>query len=1177
MPEPDRPDDPETLDYVLRVEELCDRYEDELRAGRAVTPTEFLRGARVDASAAPTDLLRELAKLWDAYPPDTDARAGEPPAPVRPTDAETATQSLPPPDDSKATRAERGEGVGPTVRYFGDYELLGEIARGGMGVVYRARQVSLDRLVALKMIRSGEFAGPAEERRFRQEVEAVAALDHPHVVPVYEVGEHRGHQYYSMRLLEGGTLDQRAGGLAVPGASGSEARRRQRVIAALVRTVARAVHHAHQRGVLHRDLKPSNILLDEAGAPHVADFGLARRVGADSSLTTTGAVLGTPSYMAPEQARGARGVTTLADVYGLGAILYHLLTGHPPFRGTDVLDTLRLVRETEPARPRAVCRAVDRELETICLQCLAKDPARRYSSADALADDLDRFLEGRPIRARPVGPVERAWRWCRRNPTAAGLVAATGALVVVVVTGLVGYARQQEANATEQRALRQAADDAATRERDEAKRADREATEARKGRAAAERLADANEFFGLRNRIRAHATARAAGWTRETRADLARAVPLAARVPDAVLDLRGAAAGALLSSDLFPLEPMPLGFAVGSATTDPKSGLVAVGDLKGWGTFRVRLFDPVGGRVVRELTCRGGPIQADKQDGVRSLAFSPEGRRVFVGTRGSRVLRFDLDRADGLAAEWKAATDPVTELAVAPDGRTVYGRCESAGKVFAWAADTGAPLRDRAPPAGAHVRAFTVLPSGDVVGSTGRHLHRWTADGDLVQSVEVAGGDRLWAAPGRILLVAQGPGLAVYDTATLEPTNRLVDPALRLAAHEGVVRAAAVCPSGEFVATVADNDRAARVWELASGRLVGAIPVPGIGQPAVAWSGAHLVLAANGPVARWRFTPAAAQRFVCLSATPLEAAAFAGDRVVAVGEVRGGQRELFIGEPGAPAAAVHFDDPGRGPVHAAAAPDGSLGVTTGVPTVRLWTPEAWLADVQAWRAARFVPDRAVRNWTAAQFAPDGQTLWAIGEVEVRAFNPATLAARGRWNNSLRDVLTRGGELTALAVGRRLVVIGDAFGDVFLLDAARVTVLGRLPRPDDPILAVGVSPDDGVAIAGTRSGKLRAVRIADTAELPAVEAHPGGVTAIAFSRDGSLVATGGRDRSVRLWRCDRGRLEPLLAVTALTGPVGQLQFGLADNRLLVVLGRDHAARVWDTDRLNAQLAEMGLGW
>ena len=315
---------------------------------------------------------------------------------------------------------------GDRVRYFGDYELLEEIARGGMGVVYRARQISLNRPVALKMILEGRLASRADVERFRIEAEAAANLDHPHIVPIYEIGEHHGQHYFSMKLIRGGSLDHPS---ARPGGD-------RRAIARLVATIARTVHHAHQRGILHRDLKPANILIDAEGQPHLTDFGLARRVGGDAGHSSGTGLAGTPSYMAPEQAAGrCRELTTAVDVYGIGAILYELLSGHPPFRGSSPVEVIWRLLEQPPEGLRARDRSIHRDLETICLKCLAKDPARRYRSAEALADDLERWLAGKPIRARPVGWPERLTSWCRRQP-------ALATLALVGLGGFIGVATQ---------------------------------------------------------------------------------------------------------------------------------------------------------------------------------------------------------------------------------------------------------------------------------------------------------------------------------------------------------------------------------------------------------------------------------------------------------------------------------------------------------------------------------------------------------------------------------------------------------------------------------------------------------------------------------------------------------------------------------------------------------------
>ena len=291
-----------------------------------------------------------------------------------------------------------------------------------MGIVYKARQLSLNRPVALKMIKAARFASDDEVRRFRNEAEAVARLDHPHIVPIFEVGQFEDQHYFSMKLIAGESLDKRLKDYI------ADPRRAARLVAA----TAGAIHHAHQRGILHRDLKPANILVDAEGQPHVTDFGLAKRVEGDSELTRSGAILGTPAYMARSRRRARRAVTTATDVYGLGAILYALLTGRPPFGRTTVLETLEQVRERPPEPPRKLNPRVPRDLEVICLKCLEKDPRRRYASADALAEDLKRWLAGEPIAARPVGN-RRGLVWCRRNPVAGRGGWTARALVAVAV------------------------------------------------------------------------------------------------------------------------------------------------------------------------------------------------------------------------------------------------------------------------------------------------------------------------------------------------------------------------------------------------------------------------------------------------------------------------------------------------------------------------------------------------------------------------------------------------------------------------------------------------------------------------------------------------------------------------------------------------------------------------
>ncbi len=350
-------------------------------------------------------------------------------------------------------------------RAFGSYELLEEIARGGMGIVYRARQTQINRFVAVKVVASGVFAAPDFLKRFRTEAEAVASLNHPNIVPIYEVGDCEGHPFFSMRFIEGGSLTQRIANSASP-VSNREA-------ATLLRKLARAVHYAHQRGILHRDIKPGNVLIDSNGEPQLTDFGLAKLIEKDSTLTRTMAMLGTPSYMSPEQARGeAKQLTTAVDVYGLGAVLYELLSGQPPFAGGTSMGTVRLVLDKEPRAPSAISPGADRDLETICLKCLEKDPERRYSSAEALAQDLERWLRNEPIQARPITGIERLSKWVRRRPLAAILCVITMMAVAASVATLIWAILDSRAAQANERVLRHQAqlnEQRATEARNDAK------------------------------------------------------------------------------------------------------------------------------------------------------------------------------------------------------------------------------------------------------------------------------------------------------------------------------------------------------------------------------------------------------------------------------------------------------------------------------------------------------------------------------------------------------------------------------------------------------------------------------------------------------------------------------------------------------------------------------------
>jgi WD40 repeat protein len=1010
------------------------------------------------------------------------------------------------------------------------HEVLGVLGRGGMGVVYKSRHLALNRVVALKVILAGQHVGPEAVARLRAEAESAAALQHPNIVQIFEVGEHDGLPFLVLEHVAGGSLAEQLHGTPWG----------PRRAAALVEVLARALDHAHQAGIVHRDLKPGNVLLAGDGTPKLADFGLAKHVGREGGLTETGAIVGTAGYMAPEQARGKSStmpITPLTDVYGLGATLYELLTGRPPFQGPDAVETLMQVVHEEPVPPRRLQPKVPRDLETICLKCLQKEPARRYASAAALAEDLGRFLRGEPIHARPVGPAERWWRWAHRNPLVAGLLTAVLASLVLGAAVATWLAIAASANADR-------ADRKATEAWNNEQKARAETEKAEKELQRSEGLVYAGQI-ALALRYWEDGDAAAAwhnlgacrkelqGWEHDYLANLFNRnqqtfgghtgpVFCVAFNRDGRRMVSGDQSAAIgwdvaTGQQLVSLRG-PEG-AISSAAFSPDEDLVVTG---GFSDPMVRTWNVATGQELRKM--RLG-------DGARSVAFLPDGKRI-VGVGWDGTMRL-WDAATGNELRTSRSTERISSVAFRADGKQLV--CGSGKLVKALDAATGEEVRafkghDN------DVRSVAVSADGKRIVST----DLWTV--------------KLWdATTGREVHTFTGPHTTVSSVGILPDGN-----VIAWGGGNKVVRAGTVPPerSSEWALSRLDRN-----WFRSGNLEVAALGYFHQGHrdevTSVAFhpDGKRIASSSRDGTVRLWGPPVSLDTVPLLPAGRAASVAFSRDRELVVTAGGVGSRQVKIWSAATGRALRTLEGHPDSVMSVAVSGDGEWIVSACFDgTVKLWEAATGRELPLTFKGG---PSPLVA------ISPDGNRIAcgsaALAKVKVldRVTGAEVLMSGKTWVSGL-----------AFSPESKWIAGGCAERAVKVWDSATGEEVLELAGQPSTVRFVGFSPDGKQLVSCCEDGTLKVWLLATGEVALTCQGHISSIINVEITPDGKRIVSGSRDGTVKLWDSRTGQEVLSLKGPSLAGGAPSFEghpvwvaVSPDGNRIVAVSGQG-AVSIWD---------------